>query len=130
MGELNLGTFSLQAFAADHSSGALCLRFEFADGVLAYSGDTQMCQGLVDACRDADLAIVECSFCDDEICKGHMNPAGIRQCVERARPKRVVLCHFYPKMAELVEDRQQFEALWEGLDVVPLALADLQELEV
>ena len=83
-------------FAAEHMDppeSPLCLRFELPSGkVVAFSGDTAMCDGLLAAAAGADLLVAECT--------GLAHPAG-RHCTwedwERVLPamdtKHVVLSH-------------------------------------
>jgi ribonuclease BN (tRNA processing enzyme) len=64
-----LGALSVEAFAASHMDPPdvpLCFRMTAtaADGtqrILAFSGDTEPCDGLVAATRGADLLVAECS---------------------------------------------------------------------
>jgi ribonuclease BN (tRNA processing enzyme) len=84
----------VQAFPARHSAEALCLRL-VADGkALAYSGDTGDCEGLRAACRQADLALLECTTMDAQ--EGHMTPADCEAVVAATKPKRVFLTHLGP----------------------------------
>jgi len=99
-GELRIGSFGLRAFPALHSQPAFCYRIEMGGKVLAYSGDSGLGPGLVEACRGADYALLECSF--PEPSPGHLCPAEIGQLVEEARPKRLGLSHFYPEMEALL----------------------------
>ncbi len=98
---------SVFSFPAQHVPGALCLRLEADGQVLAYSGDTEDCPGLREACRGADLALLECTFAEPTA--GHMTPADCAAVFEAARPKRVLLTHLGPDVSSelpMAEDGQ------------------------
>ena len=63
--ERELAGARVAGFAADHMDPPerpLCLRFTLPSGkVVAFSGDTQMCDGLLAAGDGADLLVAECS---------------------------------------------------------------------
>lgn len=82
------------AFPARHSPEALCLRIEADGRTLAFSGDTADCDGLREACRDVDLALLECT---SPVAKeGHMTSADCEAVVRAAKPRRVLLTHLPP----------------------------------
>jgi ribonuclease BN (tRNA processing enzyme) len=81
----------VEAFPASHSPDAVCLRLTASGVTLAYSGDTEDCPGLREACRGADLALLECTA--NEPTKGHMTPADCERVVQAARPREVLLTH-------------------------------------
>jgi len=85
---------AVEAFPAHHSVESVCLRLTADGRTLAYSGDTADCEGLRDACRGADLALLECS--SKEAKEGHMTPRDCEEVVAAARPKRVFLTHLGP----------------------------------
>lgn len=63
--EGDLAGLRVAAFAADHMDPPhqpLCLRITAPDGkVVAFSGDSAICDGLLAAARGADLLVAECS---------------------------------------------------------------------
>jgi ribonuclease BN (tRNA processing enzyme) len=97
----------VEAFAARHPQGQLgtvCLCFRFTDRqghIAAFSGDTEPCEGLLRASRQADLLIVECSTPDQLATPGHMTPSRVGRLCAEARPRRVVLTHLYPPATAL-----------------------------
>ena len=64
--------------------------------VLAYSGDTDYCPGLVALARDADVLIAECSFPDDRKVTGHLTPSLVGRAARESGCRKVVLTHLYP----------------------------------
>lgn len=62
----------------------------------AYTGDTDLCDSVVELCRDVDVAFVECALPDEAHVEGHMTPSRVARLVREANPKRVLLLHVYP----------------------------------
>ena len=50
----------------------LALRVEYAGKVIAYSGDTEWTDALIDVAKDADLFVCECNFYDRKA-PGHLD---------------------------------------------------------
>jgi ribonuclease BN (tRNA processing enzyme) len=101
----HLGPAAVTPFAARHGGGApaYSLRVEYGGRVIAYSGDTEWTESLVEAARGADLFVCECNFFDQEV-EGHLN---YRTLVERHAElgcDRIVLTHMGSSMlAHLAE---------------------------
>ena len=75
----------------------------------AYTGDTDYCDGVVELCREVDVAFVECAFPDEAHVEGHMTPTRVARLIKEAQPKRVLLLHVYPvlgaeKAASIISD--------------------------
>lgn len=84
------------------STKALAWRFETAGRTLCYSGDTSRCAGLLEAARDVDLLLVECSLTKDQPrVDGHMNTADVGRVAAESGAKRVLLTHLYPIAEEV-----------------------------
>ncbi|MDH3591325.1 MAG: ribonuclease Z [Planctomycetota bacterium] len=84
----------IDAFPAVHKPESVCLRVTADGKTLAYSGDTEDCDGLRAACRDADLALLECS--SNEPLPGHLTPAGCEAVRTASGARRVLLTHLGP----------------------------------
>lgn len=87
---------ALRAFPANHSRSPRVLRFEGPGWTLAYSGDTGPCDGLVEAARDVDWLVVECSSPDEAPRTRHLTPSMIGEVLHRAKPRAVALVHLSP----------------------------------
>ena len=76
-------------------------RIEHRGKALAYSGDSRLCDEVVALCKNADVAILDCSV-PKGFPKGHhlgRNHLGVLGCGEvarRANVKKLVLSHIYP----------------------------------
>ena len=89
--------FKLTARPVAHRPESLACRIEDGDGtVVAYSGDTEPCPGLVDVARRADLFICESAMPDERKVPGHMTPGLAGQMAAQAQARRLVLTHLYP----------------------------------
>jgi ribonuclease BN (tRNA processing enzyme) len=65
--------------------------------LIAYSGDTEWTDSLVDIARDADLFVIECYSYDIPI-RNHLNLKTIEQHLDRLTAKRLVLTHMSDDM--------------------------------
>ena len=98
-GPVCLGGFTLRAFPVSHTPQSVAFRVEDPSNgkSIAFSGDTDVCEGLVEAARDADLAVFESSFPDGQKAVGHLTPGEAGEIASRSNVKRLLLTHFYPE---------------------------------
>ncbi len=81
-----------------HSGGPFfAYRIAVENRVIAYSGDTEWTDTLIEAARDADLFVTECYAYDKPI-RNHLNFKTIEQNVARLGAKRIVLTHMSDDM--------------------------------
>lgn len=91
---------TLKSFPVTHGFGrhpAVAYRLETPDGVVAYSGDSGLCDGLMRAAKNADLFICEQSFrvgYEDTARYGHLTPRQVGEAASRAGAKKVRLTHY------------------------------------
>ncbi|MBL0085187.1 MAG: MBL fold metallo-hydrolase [Ideonella sp.] len=99
---LTVGDVAVTAFQAVHGNPGgpfLAYRFEAESKVLAYTGDTEWTDALVDAGYEADLMIAEAYFFDKKV-KLHLDVDSLEKGLGRMRPKRLVLTHMSDDMLE------------------------------
>ncbi len=72
-------------------------RVEVGGRVLAYTGDTEWTEALVEVGRDADLLIAEAYFREKAV-PYHLDLASLERNLDRIRPKRLVLTHMSDDM--------------------------------
>ncbi|MDE2230024.1 MAG: MBL fold metallo-hydrolase [Alphaproteobacteria bacterium] len=91
--------FAVTPYPAAHSAGAPCfaLRIECDGKVVTYSGDTAWTESLIDAARDADLFVCECSSFARDL-PGHLSWRTLAARLPSIGAKRVVLTHMNPDM--------------------------------
>jgi ribonuclease BN (tRNA processing enzyme) len=91
-----LNGFQLRTAPANHSAGALHLRFDVGDSSIVFSGDTGPSENLTALAQDCDLLVCECAGSNSNKLPGHLYPQAIVDMVRTARPKAIWLTHFYP----------------------------------
>jgi len=93
-----LGRTRITPRSVEHSPRLHCLgyRLEYAGRSLAYSGDAQYCTSLLHLCRDADVAVLDCSFPSNRPGPGHMHAEDCGRVAHEAGVKHLILSHFYP----------------------------------
>ena len=94
-----VGPVTVTGVPVEHPSGApaYALRIEWAGRTVAYSGDTEWCEGLVDAARDADLLVCE-AYTFERRVRYHLDHATLARHLGRIRARRVILTHLGPDM--------------------------------
>lgn len=95
-----LGAIDVAAFEVNHGNQGgpfLGYRIRIGEKILAYTGDTQWTEAIVDLGKDADLLIAEAYFYEKRV-KLHLDYASLEANLTRINPKRVVLTHMGPDM--------------------------------
>jgi len=99
--DLRFEGFRLRALPTEHTENSVGYRVDLPDGaVLAYSGDTDFCAGVVELGREADLFVLECSFPDGTHREGHLTPSLAGKIAAASGCRRLLLTHFYPECDE------------------------------
>lgn len=83
-----------------HSQESVGYRFEIEGKVIVFSGDSGYCRELVRLCKDATVAVLECSHRDEFAVKGHLSPSLAAKIAQSAAVKKMALNHFYPDALE------------------------------
>ena len=93
------GPATITAYPVRHTPATFphALRVEYAGTIIAYSGDTEWTDTLIEASRDADLFICECNFFDAKA-PGHLNYQSLVEHHASLTAKRVVLTHMNEDM--------------------------------
>jgi ribonuclease BN (tRNA processing enzyme) len=95
-----VGALSVTAFHVVHDERAgpcLGFRFEAEGKVIAYSGDTEWTDSVIDIGHEADLFICE-SYTREKPIKTHMALSLLEKHLGQIRPKRLVLTHMSDDM--------------------------------
>ena len=89
--------YTVQARPMNHGdAGAVGYRVAAGGRSVAYSGDTDVCEGVVELGRQAHLLILECSVPDERKVAGHLTPSECGRIASAAGCRHLVLTHFYP----------------------------------
>jgi ribonuclease Z len=112
----------LRSLGFEHSDWAF--RIDTEHGSVAYSGDTEPCDQMVELARDVDVLVHEAAFLDEVIeergMRGHSGPRGAGRIAQLAGAKKLVLTHLGPydsdakavEMAELYYGRRRGPTIW------------------
>jgi len=114
---MRVGPAAVTAFPVVHPSGAPphALRVEYGGRIVAYSGDTEWTESLVEAARGADLFVCE-AYTIDRPVKFHLDYRTVETQAERLCAKRIILTHMGREMLAR-EAEARFERAHDGLVV-------------
>jgi len=104
-------------------------RFKLEDKIIAYSGDTGICENSVRLAKDADVLIHECSYDlprDDPW--GHVDPTSAARLAKKANVKKLVLTHFDASIYTTFEKRENAEKI--AQKVFPNTLAAKDDMAI
>jgi ribonuclease BN (tRNA processing enzyme) len=112
-----VGPAMVTAFPVIHASGAppYALRVEYGERTIAYSGDTQWTESLVEAARGADVFVCE-AYTFDKAVKFHLDYKTVEAQADRLGARRIILTHMGPEMLAR-EGEARFERAHDGLVV-------------
>jgi ribonuclease BN (tRNA processing enzyme) len=101
-----IGGTLVTPFAVNHGEPggpSFAYRIETEGRVIAYTGDTEWTDALIEAGRDADLFISEAYFYDKPV-KLHLDFATLQKHLPAIKPKRVILTHMSEDMLGRLAD--------------------------
>lgn len=124
---VTVGPFTVTPFEVEHpcpESYALRITFDGPMGpsVMAYSGDTDSCDGLVDAARDADLFLCEAAYeegREDHLRGIHLTGYRAGQAAAQAKVRQLLLTHL-PVWNSPTRTRREAIAAFDG----PVGIAE------
>ena len=96
-GRVTVGTLQVDAVPIRHTAQSLGYRLTTASGSLAFSGDADECDELVELARGTDLFVCEAATPDGQKLEGHLTPRLAAGYAQRAGARRLLLTHFYPE---------------------------------
>jgi ribonuclease BN (tRNA processing enzyme) len=96
-GRHTIDVLTVEAIPIRHTAQSLGYRVGDGAGTIAFSGDADECDELVDLARDADLFVCDTASPDDQKLDGHLTPGLAAAYAARARTKTLVMTHFYPE---------------------------------
>jgi ribonuclease BN (tRNA processing enzyme) len=100
------GEMSVTPFVANHAESAgpcLAFRIETEGRTIAYTGDTEWTNELIEAGRNADLLIAEAYFYDKKV-KYHLDLAALAEQLSLIKPGRLILTHMSEDMLARLPD--------------------------
>lgn len=111
---VTIGPFTVTPRRVWHPVEAYGLRVEAGGAALAYSGDTDECDNLVELARDADVLLAEAAFVEgrDDARGVHLTGLRAGQTAAKAQARRLLLTHlpvWTPPDVVLAEARSVFD---------------------
>lgn len=94
--EFEIGPFKASTVGVKHNPESLAIRLEFYEKSLIYSGDTGFSEELIELAKGGDLLILECANPIGATRGFHLDPEEIAEISAQAKPKKLLLSHFYP----------------------------------
>jgi len=83
---------------------------------MVFTSDTGYSTNLGAFARSTDLLLIECSFVRNKPVQKHLDLADLAHIARFAKPKKILLTHFYPE--------------WDAVDFVDAVIETLPENEV
>jgi ribonuclease BN (tRNA processing enzyme) len=110
----DLGPARVTAYPVVHTPQTMPhgLRVEYAGKVIAYSGDTEWTDTLIELAAGADLFVCECNFFDKQA-PGHLDYETLRKRRPQLECERLVITHMNDDMLARA-DEVEFEAAADG----------------
>jgi ribonuclease BN (tRNA processing enzyme) len=110
-----VGALAVTAFPVVHPSGApsYALRVEIDGRTIAYSGDTEWTEALVDVARDAEVFVCECYRFDSTV-RYHLSHRTLVRHRNHLTAHRIVLTHMSDEMLDRLADTE-FECAEDGM---------------
>jgi ribonuclease BN (tRNA processing enzyme) len=111
------GGVAVTPFPVEHPAGApsFALRFACQKRLIAYSGDTEWTESLIDVARDADLLITEC-YAFEPKARFHLDYGTLSARLPELGASRVLLTHLSRDMLERL-DQLNLEAAADGMTI-------------
>jgi ribonuclease BN (tRNA processing enzyme) len=97
-----LSGFEVIAYPAEHGVGSFIYRLSVDGKTICYSGDTDLCDALLEQARGADLFICECTFTSEvrEKMRGHLFAAEAGKAAAQAGVGTLLLTHLWPTLSQ------------------------------
>lgn len=119
--KITIGDLTVEFFEAVHPVPAVATRITGPDGaIFTYSGDTDMCDGQIEAARDADLYLCEAAFeAKRDLVRGiHLTGKRAGKIAAKAGAKKLLLTHLQPWTDPEVVTKEARKS-WDGpLEIV------------
>ncbi len=95
------GEVRLSAFKVPHTEESVAYDVVHGGRRVVYTGDTGFDEGLGRWAAGCDLLLAECSLPDDQEMAIHLTPRRCGELAAVARPRTLVLTHFYPPVEQV-----------------------------
>ncbi len=89
--------WQIKSFHTGHTEDSLAFIFKKGQKKVFYSADTGFNEDLIEFAVGADVAIIECSFPDDQAVAHHLTPSQLSVFAEEAKINNLFATHIYPE---------------------------------
>jgi ribonuclease BN (tRNA processing enzyme) len=96
----SVGPVKIRPFAVAHAGESYAFRLAAGERTICVSGDSGVCDALVEAAAGVDLLVCECGALESERTTKHLSPTEMGQLAARAGCARVVLTHLYQRVLD------------------------------
>ena len=95
---IKIGDITIKTYKTVHSSTtkSIIYRIEYKNKSFVYTGDTEYCNEAIEAARNADVLLAECTCIDNKKVEGHLTPSLAGKLAAKANAKLLILTHFSP----------------------------------
>ena len=97
---IKIGNILIKSHPTKHSktTKSVTYRIQHKNKSLVYAGDTEYCSEAINAAKNADFLLIECSLPDGKNVGGHLTPSLAGKIAAKAYVKNLILTHFYPEV--------------------------------
>ncbi len=99
--KIKINNITIKTHPTKHSTTtkSIIYRIEHNNKSLIYTGDTEYCNEVIEAARNADALLIECSL--PTKVEGHLTPSLAGKIAAKANVKALILTHFYPEVLKI-----------------------------
>lgn len=99
--EIDIPGFRLQTAEGIHPCESWIVRITAGGKTICYSGDTEMCDNLVNMAEGADLFICDSTYTEEveRPMEGHMSASEAGRAASQANVRRLLLTHLWPTLS-------------------------------
>ncbi len=96
--EIEYKSVKIKTKKTHHTEHSIGFRWEMGKKIFCSTGDTGYNENVVELCRSADTAVMECSAPEEIVLDKHLSPERIGKIAKKANVERVIVNHRYPVM--------------------------------
>lgn len=97
---IKIGNILIKTHPTKHSktTKSITYRIQHKNKSLVYTGDTDYCKQTIEAAKNTDVLLIECTLPDNKKVEGHLTPSLAGKIAAKANIKTLILTHFYPEV--------------------------------
>lgn len=115
---MTINGVKVSTFKPEHRKESIGYRFEFDEKSVVYTGDTAYTERIVEAARNADMLIAECTFPNGKKNDVHLDPQSLGEIATKANAKMVVPVHINELFGK-DQLRKELKDAYKGKIIIP-----------